>query len=134
MSQQSKRELVEALRSCYLHAGRAEKTKMLNEFVAVTGFHRKHAIRVLRQGYQRGRERRGRLRVYTGAVVNALVTIWRIAGESCGNHSLLGNIFFWDNMALPHDKLDIAQRCCHSSRSGSGSSTRRTTDHPPARR
>lgn len=84
MSQQSKRELVERLRHRYLHARRSEKTKILDEFVAVTGFHRKQAIRRLNQGYQQGRERRGRQRVYTGSVVSALVQVWRICGGICG--------------------------------------------------
>lgn len=84
LSQQSKRELVEAVRDRYLRAGRKEKSKILDEFVATTGFHRKHAIRVLRQGYQRGKEHRGRQRTYGGAVISALVEIWRICGCICG--------------------------------------------------
>ena len=84
MSQKSRREVTLALRERYLRSGRAEKTKILDEFVAVTGYHRKHAIRVLRHGYRPGRERRGRPRIYTGAVVSALVTVWRIEGEICG--------------------------------------------------
>lgn len=84
LSQQSKRELVEAVRDRYLRSGRKEKSNILDEFVAITGFHRKHAIRVLRQGYQRGRERRGRRRTYSGGVVSALVEIWRICGCICG--------------------------------------------------
>jgi hypothetical protein len=84
MSQRSKRELVERLRHRYLQARRPEKTKVLDEFVAVTGLHRKAAIRRLRRGYQSGRERRGRGRVYTGAVISALVTIWRVCGCICG--------------------------------------------------
>lgn len=84
MSQQSKRELVERLRHRYLHGSRAEKTKVLDEFVAVTGLHRKSAIRTLRQGYQRGREPRGRPRTYTGASVAALETVWRVCGCICG--------------------------------------------------
>lgn len=84
MSQTSKRELVERLRHRYLQASRAEKTKTLDEFVAVTGLHRKSAIRALRGGYQQGRERRGRKRKYTGAVVAALVEIWRVCGCICG--------------------------------------------------
>jgi hypothetical protein len=84
MGQQSKREYVECVRHRYLQGSRAEKTRILDEFVAVTGMDRKSAIRRLRQGYQRGRERRGRRRVYTGAVVAVLVEIWRICGCICG--------------------------------------------------
>lgn len=84
MSQQSKRELVDRLRHRYLQGSRAEKTRILDEFVAVTGLHRKAAIRRLRQGYQQGREPRGRPRSYTGAAVGALVTVWRVCGCICG--------------------------------------------------
>lgn len=49
MSQHSQRELVQRLQSRYLQADRPEKTKILDEFVAVTGLHRKAAIRRLRQ-------------------------------------------------------------------------------------
>ena len=38
-------ELVEAVRERYASGGRDEKTRILDEFVAVTGFHRKHAMR-----------------------------------------------------------------------------------------
>ena len=41
-------ELVVAVRGRYANSGRGEKTRILDEFVAVTGFHRKHAMRVLR--------------------------------------------------------------------------------------
>ncbi|MFW5941672.1 MAG: ISNCY family transposase [Chloroflexota bacterium] len=84
MSQQGKREVVERLRHRYLQASRSEKTKILDEFVALSGLHRKSAIRALRQGYQSGAERRGRKRMYTGAVVSALVKIWRVCGCICG--------------------------------------------------
>lgn len=84
MSQASKREVVERLRPRYLRASRVEKTKMLDEFVALSGMHRKSAIRLLARGYQRGRERRGRKRRYTGAVVAALANIWHICGCICG--------------------------------------------------
>lgn len=84
MSNQSKRELVERLRHRYLHGSRGEKSRILDEFVAVTGMHRKAAIRALRHGYGRGRERRGRPPVYSGATIAALAEVWRIAGCICG--------------------------------------------------
>lgn len=85
MSQQSKHELVKRLHPRYLQADRSEKAKILDEFIAVTGYHRKHAIRVLRKGVPNcPRERRGRQRTYTGSVINALHKIWQICGCICG--------------------------------------------------
>jgi hypothetical protein len=48
MSLKSKRKLLEVVRSRYLKASRSEKQKMLDEFTSVTGYHRKHAISVLK--------------------------------------------------------------------------------------
>lgn len=84
LSQQSRRELVEAWRERYLRAGRLEKARLLDEFVALTGFHRKHAIRVLRQGYPLHPARRGRRRAYSGSAVNALAQVWEVCGRICG--------------------------------------------------
>jgi hypothetical protein len=38
MSQKSKQELAAALRPRYPHAGRGEKRRIMNEFVATTGY------------------------------------------------------------------------------------------------
>jgi hypothetical protein len=40
-------ELVAAIVERYGRSNRAERSQILNEFVAVTGFHRKHAARCL---------------------------------------------------------------------------------------
>lgn len=45
----TRKELVEALRARYRSVPPVEKVKILDEFVALTGYHRKHAIRVLRE-------------------------------------------------------------------------------------
>jgi hypothetical protein len=50
MTRQSLEELVNTWRPRYLRASRKEKTKSLDEFVALTGYHRKSAIRLLRKG------------------------------------------------------------------------------------
>ncbi len=47
LSKEARAELLDALRQRYLTAPKAEKTKVLDEFVAVAGCHRKHAIRLL---------------------------------------------------------------------------------------
>lgn len=45
----TRNELISAVGDRYHHAPCSEKRFILNEFVALTGYHRKHAIRVLRQ-------------------------------------------------------------------------------------
>jgi hypothetical protein len=41
-------EVAVAARERYAETERSEKIRIADEFVAVTGFHRKHAMRVLR--------------------------------------------------------------------------------------
>lgn len=84
LSQRSKREVIERRRHAYLHGGRKEKTRILDELQELTGDHRKHLIRVLRQGYQQRAERRGRPRGYDGETLRQLVKVWRIYGCICG--------------------------------------------------
>ena len=49
VQRQSKHELA-AIQARYLKAGRVEKGQILDEFVAATGYHRRHAVRLLRHG------------------------------------------------------------------------------------
>jgi len=85
MSKRSRDEMVKRIHPRYLQANKAEKGRILNEFVTTTGYHRKHAIRLLKHGVsQRRRERRGRKRVYTGETVRALAKVWEVAGRICG--------------------------------------------------
>lgn len=49
VSMAARSELVEAIVERYRLSSRADEQRILDEFVAVTGYHRKHAIRVLRR-------------------------------------------------------------------------------------
>jgi hypothetical protein len=85
MSKKSRDDLVKAIHPRYLQANKLKKGRILDQFVAATGCHRKHAIRRLRQGIPEcRRERRGRKRSYTGDVVGHLARIWKICGHICG--------------------------------------------------
>ena len=79
-------ELVEALSRRYGASGREEKTRILNEFVAVTGFHRKHAMRLLRgdSTARAGATSRPARRLYDDAVREALVVLWEASDRICG--------------------------------------------------
>ena len=82
----TRRELTEAIGDRYRKGSRAEKRAILTEFVAVTGYHRKHAIRVLLgAGDDRsGRAPRAARRVYDEAVRQALIVLWEASDRVCG--------------------------------------------------
>ena len=76
-------ELVAAITARYRSSNRHERTRILDEFVAVTGYHRKHAIRLLRAGAaQSPSERRVRCR-YGPDVKEALIALWEAADRIC---------------------------------------------------
>ena len=52
MSLKSTREFLEVVQPRYLKANKAEKQKILDEFTSATGYHRKHAIRILKNQVQ----------------------------------------------------------------------------------
>ncbi len=78
-------ELVAAIAGRYAWSGRSEKGRILDEFVAVTKMHRKHAQRLLRQAQprQRSAPRPGR-RIYDEAVREALILLWEASDRICG--------------------------------------------------
>jgi len=81
----ARRELVRVVGARYGGATTAEKTRILDEFVAITGYHRKHAIRLLKGRAELGpRSRRGRLPLYDEAVSEALVVLWESSDRICG--------------------------------------------------
>jgi hypothetical protein len=87
MSLKSKRELLEVVRPRYLKASKLEKQKMLDEFASATGYHRKHAIRVLKNKVQvqshLNRKTKNYKAIYRGEVVQTLEQIWEIYGRIC---------------------------------------------------
>jgi hypothetical protein len=84
MSQNSKKELVETIQPRYQKATRNEKRQILDELVAITGYHRKHAVRILNQWVgKRYPKKPGPIRIYQGEVVIVLERIWEICGRIC---------------------------------------------------
>jgi len=87
MSLKSKRELLEVVRPRYLKAGKLEKQKMLDEFTSATGYHRKYAIRILKNQVQVQNHLKGKTKtyqtIYRGEVVQVLEQIWDICGQIC---------------------------------------------------
>lgn len=82
----ARRELVRVIAERYRAATKLEKARILDEFVSLSGHHRKHAIRLLTA--PRGSESAGttitRPRIYDEAVRLALVVLWEAADRICG--------------------------------------------------
>ena len=84
MSIQSKRELLAAVAPRYRTARGTDKQRILDEFVASTGYHRKYAIQLLNHPLKaRQRQKRRRNRRYGPDVQYALIKIWRVANCIC---------------------------------------------------
>jgi hypothetical protein len=108
----TRRELIDAVAARYRAAGRNQKKEILDEFVRVTGFHRKHAIRVLKKAPgQEAPEPRQRARIYNEAIREALTIVWEAADRICGKRLRQVMVGLVDAMERHgHLKLDAAVR------------------------
>jgi hypothetical protein len=79
----TRRELKQAVGERYRGAGRWERRQILDEFTRVTGYHRKHALRVLHRPFE-PRPRRPRKRIYDEAVREVVTLLWEAADRICG--------------------------------------------------
>jgi hypothetical protein len=68
----------------YRAADRKGKKAILDEFAKVTGYHRKHAIRVLSNNKQLAQRKPAGQRVYQEAVEESLIVLWEAADRICG--------------------------------------------------
>lgn len=84
MSEQAVAEYAEAVRQRYRAGRRAEKGRILDEFCATTGMHRKAAIRLLNRTGRPSGERRGRPAEYGPEFGAALVKLWQVSDRMCG--------------------------------------------------
>ena len=85
MSLQSRRELLAAVAPRYRTAQGKERTHILEEFVASTGYHRKYALVLLNHPLTKAaaRKPRQRPRRYSLVVQQALLTCWHATNGIC---------------------------------------------------
>ncbi len=82
--QSGRAEIFRAMAERYRESGRSAKRRILDEFVAFTGYHRKHAIRILNRQRPYGRPEGTRARMYDEAVKAALIVLWEASDRICG--------------------------------------------------
>ena len=101
----ARQELLATVRDRYRASSEKDKSRILDEFIAVTGHHRKHGIRLLgKLDDDEGTTHslRGR-RIYDEAVRAAVIVIWEAADRICGKRL---------KAALPH-LVDSLERHGH---------------------
>ncbi len=81
----TRQELLDALRKRYKSASRKTKIKIIDEFEELSGFHRKHVIRLMNE------KEDGQIsspikskRIYDEAVKEALTILWETSDRMCG--------------------------------------------------
>ena len=81
----TRKELKSALARRYRISSRVEKGRILDEFVAITGYHRKHAMRLVRSDPDGSQTagRRNRSRIYQDVERDALIPLWEAADRVC---------------------------------------------------
>ncbi len=80
----TRKELIEAVGARYRSSPKSERKKILDEFVALTGCHRKHAIRTLSREPAGEHDIVARNRVYDEAVRQAIIMLWEAGDRVCG--------------------------------------------------
>ena len=85
ISSATRTEVLGAIRNRYREASKKDKGRMLDEFVAIAGCHRKHAVRLLCQSEDAAVRTvpKGR-RIYDEAVRQALIVVWEASDRICG--------------------------------------------------
>ena len=94
------REYAKEMRTRYGRAGRAERGRLLNEFTAITGYHRKYAIALLRRKPAGRKHPPGKTTRFTAETLDALVRVWR-AADYPWSKRLVALLPMW----LPHAHL-----------------------------
>ena len=81
-----KQELLATIRDRYRASSRKDKSRILDEFIAVTGHHRKHGIRLLGRpigGEDQRLDIKG-WRIYDEAVQEAVILVREASDRICG--------------------------------------------------
>ena len=83
----TRHDLLQAVHARYRAGTKDEKLRILDHVVAITGYHRKHVIRLMRARptiAQAPRPAQRRLPLYDAAVREAVVVLWEASDRVCG--------------------------------------------------
>jgi len=85
LNMRQKQALTQTIKKRYRTSTKVDKSRILNELIATTGYNRSYARRLFNNLQKTGRKkkRRARARLYDQLVLVALKTIWMAADNIC---------------------------------------------------
>jgi hypothetical protein len=108
LSTATRRELIEAVGQRYRAGNRYEKHEIIEKFIHLTGYHRKHAIRVLCRESRPAKAKPGPRRCHDDGVHAGLITLWEAADRICGKRLKAAIPTLTESMTR-HGHLSLAQ-------------------------
>jgi len=83
-----KKELLKTTKKRYIKVSKLERGKILDEFCANTGYHRKYASTILQAGYDHNKVertgRKARAKKYTANTMSVVIKVWDLLEYPCG--------------------------------------------------
>ena len=128
MSRVARRELLASLQERLQGSSKKHKGRILDEFIAVTGHHRKHGIRLLVQSGDAGDHVpgvKGR-RIYDEAVREAVILVWEASDRICGKRLKAAS----EGSVAPPDRVHGTTRTYGPGPRGEGTPIDRQRGHP----
>lgn len=81
MTMDFKSTYIKAIQKRYYNSSKKEKSAILDELCAITGYDRKWAIKILAKGNKTSKKASGRSRQYSQEAVTHLKKLWHIMGR-----------------------------------------------------
>ena len=111
ISKMAKQELVATIRNRYQQASKKDKGRILDEFTAIAGHHRKQGIRLPSGTADNNSKQAVGRRIYDEAVREAVIVVWEASDRICGKRLKAGLPTFVDSMERHrHRNLDPVVR------------------------
>ena len=109
MTLEFKTQYLQAIRRRYFNSTKKGKSQILDELCKITGYSRKHAIRILAEGHMTGKKNSGRTIAYSKDARFHLKKLWYIMGRICSKKMVAAIPVWIEFYQKPNFTADIKQ-------------------------
>ncbi len=109
MTLEFKTQYLQAIRRRYFNSTKKGKSQILDELCKITGYSRKHTIRILAEGHMTGKKNSGRTIAYSKDARFHLKKIWHIIDRICSKKMVAVLPVWLEFYQRPNFTVDIKQ-------------------------